>query len=80
MPVLVGLATDAAGLCTLAGLTDSATISVEVASENLTAVSFYQKMGFIKTAEIARWYCVYDSGKHWTGDNNFAANNCYDIK
>ena len=67
-------------LCTLAGLTDSPTISVEVASENFTAVSFYQKMGFIKTAEIARWYCVYDSGKHWTGDNNFAVNNCYDIK
>ena len=50
-------------LCTLDGLTDAPTISVEVASENLNAVSFYQKMGFMKTAEIARWYCVSDSEK-----------------
>lgn len=50
-------------LCTLAELLDAPTVSVEVASENKPAVSLYQRMGFLKTAETARWYCVYDLEK-----------------
>lgn len=48
-------------LSTLAELMDTPTVSLEVASENHAAVALYQKVGFLKTAEVAKWYCVFDA-------------------
>ena len=33
-------------------------IRLEVASDNIPAVRLYEKMGFVKNAEISRWYQV----------------------
>ena len=33
-------------------------ITLEVASVNTPAVKLYEKLGFVKTAELARWYEV----------------------
>ena len=33
-------------------------VVLEVASENICAVRLYERMGFIKTAEVSRWYNV----------------------
>lgn len=33
-------------------------VQIEVASENAKAIRLYEKLGFIKTAEISRWYKV----------------------
>jgi ribosomal protein S18 acetylase RimI-like enzyme len=46
-------------LATLAGLTEDPSIVVEVSAENIPAMKLYQKMGFIKTSEIARWHKVF---------------------
>jgi len=34
------------------------TISVEVASTNSRAIKLYERLGFLITQEISRWYCV----------------------
>lgn len=33
-------------------------LRLEVASENRRAIALYEKMGFIKTRELSRWYCI----------------------
>ena len=33
-------------------------IRLEVASNNIPAVRLYEKLGFIKTAEISKWYRI----------------------
>ena len=38
-------------------------ISLEVASTNLRAKRLYEKMGFLPTREISRWYCVHGAEK-----------------
>ena len=45
-------------LKTLLSLCDEDTIYLEVASTNLRAVRLYEKMGFIPTKEVSRWYIV----------------------
>jgi hypothetical protein len=45
-------------LKTLLSLCDEETIYLEVASTNLRAVRLYEKMGFIATKEVSRWYNV----------------------
>lgn len=45
-------------LKTLLSLCDEETIYLEVASTNLRAVRLYEKMGFIPTKEVSRWYIV----------------------
>lgn len=42
----------------LAHATAEDTITVEVASANLKAVKLYENLGFIKNAELSRWYRV----------------------
>ena len=34
------------------------TVSLEVATANERAVRLYEKLGFVATAELSRWYCV----------------------
>lgn len=34
------------------------TLSLEVASTNLKAICLYERMGFLKTGELARWYKI----------------------
>lgn len=34
-------------------------VDLQVASDNLKAIRLYEKMGFIKTAEISRWYQIF---------------------
>lgn len=43
---------------TLFTLADSERITLEVASTNERAIRLYERMGFLKTEEIARWYRV----------------------
>ena len=38
---------------------DAERITLEVVSTNLRAIRLYEKMGFMKTAEIRRWYRIY---------------------
>ena len=45
-------------LNTLMSLVEGNGIYLEVASTNERAIRLYEKMGFIKTKEISRWYCV----------------------
>ena len=33
-------------------------MALEVASTNARAIRLYEKLGFLKTAEVSRWYCV----------------------
>ncbi len=44
---------------TLMTLAEGETMVLEVASTNSRAIHLYEKLGFLKTAEIARWYQVY---------------------
>lgn len=43
---------------TLMSLTEGEPVVLEVASTNERAIRLYEKLGFIKTAEIVRWYRV----------------------
>lgn len=43
---------------TLMSLVEGAQMTLEVASTNERAIRLYEKLGFLKTAEIRRWYYV----------------------
>ena len=43
---------------TLMSLVEGAQMTLEVASTNERAIRLYEKLGFLKTAEISRWYEV----------------------
>lgn len=43
---------------TLMSLVEGARMTLEVASTNERAISLYEKLGFLKTAELTRWYRV----------------------
>ena len=45
-------------LRTLMSLLDDAQMVLEVASTNARAIHLYEKLGFIRTAELGRWYRV----------------------
>lgn len=45
-------------LRTLATLTEDGQLRLEVASTNARAIRLYERLGFLKTAEITRWYEV----------------------
>ena len=38
-------------------------IFLEVASDNIRAIRLYEKLGFIKTKEISRWYKIFENVK-----------------
>lgn len=40
---------------------DDEIVSVEVAVNNLPAISLYKKMGFVEVESMSKWYCVYKS-------------------
>ena len=42
----------------LMSLIEGETMTLEVASTNARAIRLYEKLGFVKTAEIARWYRI----------------------
>lgn len=44
---------------TLMSLVDGETITLEVASTNERALRLYEKLGFVKTAELSSWYRVW---------------------
>ena len=41
---------------TLMSLVEGAQMTLEVASTNERAIALYEKLGFLKTAELSRWY------------------------
>ena len=43
---------------TLMSLVEGAQMTLEVASTNVRAIHLYEKLGFLRTAEISRWYAV----------------------
>ena len=43
---------------TLMSLAEGADMTLEVASTNERAIRLYEKLGFLKTAEISRWYRI----------------------
>ena len=43
---------------TLMSLVEGAQMTLEVASTNEKAIQLYEKLGFLKTAEVSRWYSV----------------------
>ena len=43
---------------TMMSLREGENMELEVASTNLRAIRLYEKMGFLKTAELSRWYRV----------------------
>lgn len=45
-------------LHTLLTLVEGETVTLEVASTNERAIHLYEKLGFIKTQELRRWYCA----------------------
>lgn len=45
-------------LLTLCGVLTGERVMLEVASANFPAVRLYQRLGFLKTAELSRWYDV----------------------
>lgn len=45
-------------VCALATLLDTDTVTLNVASENKRAFRLYEKMGFVITKELTRWYRV----------------------
>jgi hypothetical protein len=45
-------------LALLSTLTED-TVRLEVASDNLRAIALYERLGFIKTKEISRWYKIF---------------------
>lgn len=49
---------------TLMSLIEGAAMTLEVASTNERAIRLYEKLGFLKTREISRWYNVTKSGEN----------------
>lgn len=47
---------------TLMSLVENDTMTLEVASTNDRAIRLYESLGFLKTAEINRWFRVYPGG------------------
>ena len=45
-------------VCALAHALTSDTVSLMVASENRKAISLYERLGFVKSKELSRWYQV----------------------
>lgn len=43
---------------TMMSLVEGDQMVLEVASTNARAIRLYEKLGFLKTAEVSRWYCV----------------------
>jgi len=43
---------------TLLSLVEGETVTLEVASTNERAIRLYERLGFLKTAELTRWYDV----------------------
>ena len=43
---------------TLMSLVEGSDMTIEVASTNIRAISLYEKLGFMKSRELFRWYCV----------------------
>lgn len=43
---------------TMMSLRDGEPMELEVASTNERAIRLYERLGFLKTAEVSRWYCV----------------------
>ena len=43
---------------TMMSLLEEEQITLEVASTNERAIHLYEKLGFVKTAELSRWYQV----------------------
>lgn len=43
---------------TLMSLVEGSDMTLEVASTNARAIRLYEKLGFLKTAELSRWYLV----------------------
>ena len=48
---------------TLMSLVEGADMTLEVASTNEKAIRLYEKLGFLKTGEICRWYRVWPEGE-----------------
>ena len=48
---------------TLLSTVEGATVTLEVASTNLRAIRLYERLGFVATQEISRWYCVHPAQK-----------------
>ena len=44
---------------TMMSILEGEQISLEVASTNIKAIRLYEKQGFLKTAELSRWYQVF---------------------
>ena len=44
--------------CALCHALTEDTVTLTVASENPRAIRLYERLGFVKTAELSRWYCV----------------------
>ena len=47
------------GMHSLMSLGEGASVKLEVASTNIRAIRLYEKLGFVKTAQIASWYRVW---------------------
>lgn len=45
-------------LLALCSTLDGSKVTLDVSSDNLRAIALYEKMGFIKTAEVSRWYQI----------------------
>lgn len=43
---------------TLLSMVEGAMVTLEVASTNLKAIRLYERLGFVKTREISRWYQI----------------------
>ena len=43
---------------TMMSLIEGELMELEVASTNLRAIRLYEKLGFVKTTELSRWYQV----------------------
>jgi ribosomal protein S18 acetylase RimI-like enzyme len=43
----------------LAHALSSDTVTIEVASTNTRAISLYERIGFVKTKELSRWYQIF---------------------
>ena len=55
------------GMSVVRALANSITedrVTLQVASANEKAVKLYEKLGFVTTREISRWYCVFEEGTH----------------
>lgn len=43
---------------TLLSIVEGEQVTLEVASTNVKAIALYERLGFVKTVEVSRWYCV----------------------